>query len=115
MPKNLLPGLHAWYESVADFSLLRGVPVLNAVFSIQLPLWLLLFCFCLAGYRKRLQQAAGVIPAFFYWLFFLLAPGSNFRYIFPLMAAYPLLLCHAGLPAGGGKPSAPAGKQNHKK
>lgn len=114
VPKNLLPGLHAWYESVADFSLLRRVPVLNTVFSIQLPLWLLLFCFCLAGYRKRLRQAAGVIPAFFYWLFFLLAPGSNFRYIFPLMTAYPLLLCHAGLMARGERLSTPGGKQNYK-
>ncbi len=101
VPKNLLPGLHAWYESVADFSLLRKIPVLNTVFSIQLPLWLMLFCFCLAGYRKRLRQAACVIPAFFYWLFFLLAPGSNFRYIFPLLTAYPLLLCCAALSGGG--------------
>ena len=78
------------------------------------PFWLLLFCFCLAGYRKRLRQAAGVIPACFYWLFFLLAPGSNFRYICPLMTAYPLLLCHAGLPARGERLSTPGGKQNYK-
>ena len=101
VPKNLLPELHKWYESVADYSLLRKIPVLNIVFSIQLPLWLMLYCFCLAGYRKQLSQASGVIPAFFYWLFFLLAPGSNFRYIFPLMVAYPLLLCCAGLSARG--------------
>ena len=101
VPKNLLPGLHAWYESVADYSLLRKIPVLNTVFSIQLPLWLMLFCFCMAGYRKRLRQTAAVIPAFFYWLFFLLAPGSNFRYVFPLMTAYPLLLCCAALSGDG--------------
>ena len=85
-----LPRLLRFYDSVADFSAFENRPVLNTIFSIATPIWLLLFCAAVLGWKKRWSLLLPLSLPFFLWLLYLFGPVSNFRYMEPLIAMYPL-------------------------
>ena len=109
-----LPGLYAYYESAANYSLLRKIPVISVVDSLYFPIWALLggSFFIIAFYRRRKKEAAGThknrkemykavlfLPAILFWLTYLIGPVSNARYVFPIMLMYPLIAAAALQPA----------------
>lgn len=90
--KNPLPFLFNFYEKVASYELLAGIPVISLLCSMTFPIWIMLFCIFLLkakGHRKGMCVLA--VPCFF-WLTYIAGPVSNFRYIIPLFCLYPLLL-----------------------
>ena len=59
-------------------------------FSIASPVWVLLTCILLLVRRGRARYVTCVVPFFFLWLTYMAGSVSNFRYIFPIYACYPL-------------------------
>ena len=90
-----LPGLLRVYESVADFSAFANRPILNTVFSIATPIWLLLFCALVLGWKKRWILLLPLTLPFFLWATYMAGPVSNFRYVEPLMLMYPIWIAMA--------------------
>ncbi|MBR3366366.1 MAG: hypothetical protein IKG66_01055 [Lachnospiraceae bacterium] len=91
--QSRLPDLLAWYEKVASYEALADVPVVSMLYSIALPLQLLILTAGFLFSRGRGRQIACLLPAAFLWLTFIAGPVSNFRYVFPIMLLYPLYLC----------------------
>lgn len=84
---SILPSLLTYYENVAAFEFSFPFTVF---FSINTPIWLLLFTILRLINQKRLSCLATLLPAFFLWCTYLLGPVSNCRYVLPLMACYPI-------------------------
>lgn len=86
------PWLYNKYEVFANFRTIQNIPGLSHFFSISLPIWvLLLTCTVMIAKRKKMCIYI-VLPHICYWLTFLLGPVSNLRYVFALIALYPLYL-----------------------
>ena len=85
-----LPGLFNFYESAADYSLFRNVPIISRIFSLSFPLWLTLFCMAVLKARDKAKARLVLLPALLQWAIFMFGPVSNFRYIFPIFLSYPV-------------------------
>ena len=85
-----LPWLYEKYEVFANFYAIQKIPVISHIFSISLPIWILLFTCTILIAKKRKRCIYVILPHICYWLTFLLGPVSNLRYIFPIIAIYPL-------------------------
>ena len=92
---SLLPGLQAFYEQVCRRNAYQKIPVLSLLFAPAVPFWVILFgCMVLAsrGRRRFLAPAAGMLAL---WAGYLLGPCTLPRYLLPLFALAPVLLCTA--------------------
>lgn len=87
----ILPGLYAFYEKAADYSLFDGIPLVDQLFSITTPLWVLWCCVMILLYARKYNRLMVMMPYVFLHLTYLLGPVSNFRYVFPIFLAYPVL------------------------
>ena len=86
------PRLLAYYEDVANFSDWMGWPVIRVLFALWAPIWILVICFFLLMARGRPEKTLILyIPAFL-WLTYMAGPTSALRYVFPIMALYPLII-----------------------
>lgn len=85
-----LPRLLRFYDGIADFSAFENRPLLNTLFSIATPVWLLLFCATALGWKKRWSLLLPLSLPFFLWATYMAGPVSNFRYMEPLIAMYPV-------------------------
>ena len=103
-----LPWLLARYNRVSSFSAFENRPVLSTLFSISTPIWLLLFCALVIGWKRQWRLLLPLSLPFFLWLTYMAGPVSNFRYMEPLITMYPLwigmalqprLWMNSGLPA----------------
>lgn len=90
--QSFFPGMLRIYERIADFSAFEKIPTVINIFSLQFPIWALFFCFCVLLTKGRGKKQIILSPYFLLWLTYILGPVSNFRYIFPVFIAYPLLL-----------------------
>ncbi len=90
--QGFFPGMLKIYERIADFSAFEKIPTVVNIFSLQFPIWALFFCFCVLLTKGRWKKQIILSPYFLLWLTYILGPVSNFRYIFPVFIAYPLLL-----------------------
>ena len=86
------PRLLQFYEKAASYELFRNVPVLAGLFSLQAPLWLLVFCMCAAAARKRYVLILIHVPSLLLWMTYILGPVSNFRYVFPMFLLFPFYM-----------------------
>lgn len=93
--ESKLPRLLALYDRVADFSAFENRPLLNTVFSIATPIWLLLFCAVVLIWKRRWRLLLPLALPFFLWATYMAGPVSNFRYVEPLMTMYPLWIIMA--------------------
>ena len=92
---TLLPQVQAFYEQVCRRNAYQKVPVLSLLFSPAVPFWLLLFgCMVLAsrGHRRFTAPAAGALAL---WAGYLFGPCTLPRYLLPLFALAPAVLCTA--------------------
>lgn len=84
-----LPWLLKYYEGVASFSSL-DLPILRTIFGINTPIWVILLGIALLIVKRDYKKIMIFMPAFFLWGTYLFGPVSNFRYIYPIFALYPL-------------------------
>lgn len=87
------PRLLKIYELFAKYQLFSDKPAyMSMLYSIALPIWVLLFCITVMIRQNRKKYYACFIPYLFLWATYMAGPVSNFRYIFPLYVAYPFFL-----------------------
>lgn len=102
---NWLPGAFEFYENVADKeAAFMNLPILKLLFSISMPIWIWLF-FVLSMLKKgQKQKVVAILPGLLLWMTYLLGPVSNFRYIAPLIMAWPIwfILAVSGKEKGEG-------------
>ncbi len=89
---SLWPGALHFYESIADYSLLRKIPIINKCFSISAPIWGLLGCVFVAIYNRKKEAIIILCLYVFLVCTFFLGPVSNLRYIYPVILGYPLFI-----------------------
>jgi len=88
--QSIFPRLLEFYEAFAGGRFMQKLPFFSLLFSIGVPVWVLIIGLmsCLA---KRLNRLAAVfLPALILWLGHLAGPVANLRYIYTLTIAYPL-------------------------
>ena len=88
---ELFPGLLAFYEDVAECSSWMRLPVIRVLFALWTPVWLLAVSFFLLAARGRMEKTMILYMPFFLWLTYMAGPVSTTRYMFPIMAMYPLI------------------------
>ena len=87
------PALLNYYELFASYSLFANKSAYMAmVYSIALPIWLILFCITVMIRLDRRRFIICFLPYLFLWVTYMAGPVSNFRYIFPIYTAYPFFL-----------------------
>lgn len=94
--RDRLPGVRQFYTAVAEYDraeegILRW-PVIRQFFSVALPIWVLLAAACALAAEGRWKRAIPLLPLVLLWMTYLLGPVSNFRYMFPIIISYPLIL-----------------------
>ena len=87
-----IPWLYEQYELYAQYKFTENTPIISAFFSISTPIWLLLFTATVLIALKRHDCITILAPAICYWMTFMLGPVSNLRYVFPIIALYPLYI-----------------------
>ena len=90
--ESKIPWLYNKYEVFANFRDVQKIPVISHIFAISLPIWVLLFTCMVLVVKGKKDYICVILLPICYWLTFLLGPVSNLRYIFPLIALYPLCL-----------------------
>ncbi len=89
--KNLLPYVYDWYEKVSENEAeWMHFPLFKQLFSIGMPIWVLLFFEILFLMQKKRAAALAVPAVVLLWLTYMLGPVSSFRYIEPLLLTYPV-------------------------
>lgn len=89
--KNLLPSVYHWYEEISENrAKWMTLPVFRQLYSIGMPIWILLFFLIRFIVLKKRAFVCGIMPAIFLWLTYLMGPVSSFRYIEPLLLTYPV-------------------------
>lgn len=89
--KNILPAVYDWYEKVSKNQAgFMKIPGMRQIYSIGMPVWVLLFF--LVGFISSGKRAfaLGMLPVILLWMTYLLGPVSAFRYIEPLLLTYPI-------------------------
>ncbi len=89
--KSKLPLLLSFYEKIVCYKFIGKIPLVSNVFSISLPIWLLLFSLLSVIYKKQYKLVYCLLLVILFWLTYLLGPVSNFRYIYPIICMYPIL------------------------
>lgn len=91
--QSKLPWLLEYYESFArNESILQISPVLRTITSIGTPIWVIFSVVVFALTKKKLVSVIPLLLPASLWLTFLFGPVSNVRYMYPLIAAYPLYI-----------------------
>lgn len=92
--ESKIPFLYSnYYEKAADYSLFRNIPIIERIFSISIPLWLILFCLFLKSVFPDKDSVLILLISLLFIITFLAGPVSNFRYVFPIFCLYPLYIC----------------------
>lgn len=84
--------LNSYYESIANFDIIEKIPVISWIYSLSLPIWLLLFLLVYSLHSKDTTSLLVFLPFIMLMISYLVGPVSNFRYILPIHLSYPLLL-----------------------
>ena len=91
-----LPAVREFYTAVAEYHKAEdGVirwPLIRQFFSVALPVWVLLTAFVLLAALGKWSHMLPLLPLLLLWMTYLLGPVSNFRYMFPLIISYPVIL-----------------------
>lgn len=87
-----LPGLYSLYIKFADYEAIRNIPILSRVYLLAAPIWLLLFITVVLLLKRETSKILVLLPSICLWITYMAGPVSNFRYIFPIFALYPLIV-----------------------
>ncbi len=98
--KGWLPQIYNWYETVSENEAVwMHLPVMKQLYSIGVPVWVLLFFGIRYGLSKRKAALSVIVLNILLWMTYLLGPVSSFRYAEPLFLTYPLWLALCSQPA----------------
>lgn len=89
---NWLPGLRAWYHSVADHTWApMNLPIIGFAFSTALPSTaMVVLLYVAVRFRKR-ELLVCLLLGFSYFVAYLIGPVCNFRYVYPIFMLLPLM------------------------
>lgn len=87
-----ITALYNQYEKIASFERFKTLPVISNLFSLSLPIWLLIGGITVLVVRKEKNAMIPFLPAVFLWCTFILGPVSNLRYLLPIVVLYPVYL-----------------------
>ena len=87
-----MPWLLEKLEKVVHYKYFEEISILSLIFSVSMPVWIILFTGVVLLYKKQHKQIIILLPMLFLWLTYIAGPISIFRYVFPLFCLYPLLL-----------------------
>ena len=90
--KSKLPQLYDFYQKIADYSIMQKFPLIANLFSIAMPIWVMLFSSVILILKRRYKYLLVILLPMLLWATYLLGPVSNSRYIWPLMMIYPVFL-----------------------
>lgn len=90
--RSKLPKLYDFYEKFANYEIEEKHFILDKIYSLNLPIWLLIFMICVAILKRQYKSIMVVLPLVLLWLTYLLGPVSNFRYIIPIYVMYPVIV-----------------------
>jgi len=91
--QSRLPWLLEHYESFArNESILQRLPVLRVITSIGTPIWVIFSVVLMILTKKKRVCIIPLLLPITLWFTFIFGPVSNVRYMYPLIAAYPLYL-----------------------
>ena len=85
-----IPWLLNFYQEFALNDAQQKIPVIALFFSIGIPVWIIFICIIFCFVKKQKNMIAIFLPALFLWLTHMAGPVSNVRYIYPIIAAYPI-------------------------
>ena len=86
-----LPRVHAFYEAFASVGTYRKVGVLSILFAPGIYTWLLIATTFLLWRLRRRRAIVALLPCWGLIPVLLLGPVINVRYVYPLMAAAPVM------------------------
>ena len=88
--------MYVFYERTAhELSYIKLMPVLYALLSLSMPLWLLLGAIFILRAKERRKAMLPLLPMVILILTYLLGPVTIFRYLFPVFVQYPLIIALA--------------------
>lgn len=90
--ESKLPRLYDFYEKFATYEIQQKYYILDLIYNIHLPIWLLLFSVFIIILKKNYRSILVILPLILLWLTYLLGPVSNFRYIIPIYVLYPMII-----------------------
>lgn len=103
--KDWLPNINRFYNKIAantNYENASGImrwPLMRQFFSLSLPFWMFIILIVTLAARNKKEWIVPFFPVMFLWMTYLLGPVSNFRYIYPMVILYPVMLL---LILGGG-------------
>ena len=90
--ESKIPQLYEFYSKIASFKAIENIPLVSNICALSTPIWLILFTMFFLIYKKQIKTIIIILPIMFLWLTYIAGPVSNFRYVFPLICLYPLLI-----------------------
>lgn len=80
-----------FYERFSTYEFIQKHPVVEVLFSIVTPIWLMLVSIFTLLFRKKKHMLPVLVPALVMWLTIIVGPVSNYRYMFPFVLIYPFI------------------------
>ncbi len=89
---SYLPGLQKWYQKIVNGNAYYDMPVLSNLFKPAFYCWVLVLVMISFIYRRQKGKLVLCMLPFWYLMTLFLGPVVNIRYVYPIIAAVPLLL-----------------------
>ena len=89
---SYLPKLELWYSHVVNGNAYYEWPVVSQLMKPALYFWLLVLSIFVCIYKRKKEGIVLFAYPVFYMLTMLLGPCVNFRYMYPFIAAVPMLI-----------------------
>ncbi|MCL2433724.1 MAG: DUF6020 family protein [Clostridia bacterium] len=70
----------------------QHLPVVATLCSVGTPVWLCFLALLLCAIKKKSRYAMALLPVVALWITHMAGPVTNLRYMYPLIASYPLYL-----------------------
>ncbi len=86
-----LPEVYSFYLKFANFEAFRNVPIISRLYLLSTPIWVLFLALTVLLLKREREKILVLLPSICLWITYMAGPVSNFRYIFPIFAIYPLL------------------------
>lgn len=89
---SYLPKLQKWYQKIVNGNAYYDIPVLSNLFKPAIYCWVLVAVMISLIYCRQREKLVLCMLPFWYLMTLLLGPVVNIRYVYPVIAAVPLLL-----------------------
>lgn len=93
--RSFLPGVEKWYSHVVNGNAYYSWPVVSQLMKPAFYFWLFVLAIFICIYKKKKAGITLFAYPVFYMLTMLLGPCVNFRYMYPFIAAVPMLMAFA--------------------